>query len=136
LRPSGQATPLPAGAELVALADRAALGLDRAGRSRPLGGGRWAVGAILPLGPPRTALPAYLDDPRAPALRARGYAAVGADENGELVVCGTAFDLQARAADGRGSSDLAARLSAGLRERPSNRLGRQPVRCARGYPCP
>jgi len=135
MRPFGQAIPLPDGAELVALADRAALGLDRAGRPRPLGGGRWAVGAILPLGHLRTALPAYLDEPRAPALRARGYAAVGADENGELVVCGTAFDIQARAADGRGSSDLAARLSAGLRERPSNRLVRQLVRCARDYRC-
>ena len=135
MRPFGQAIPLPDGAELVALADRAALGLDRAGRPRPLGGGRWAVGAILPLGHLRTALPAYLDEPRAPALRPRGYAAVGADANGELVVCGTAFDPQARASDGRGSADLAARLSAGLRERPSNRLVRQLVRCARDYRC-
>jgi len=135
VRAFARAISLPPGTEVVALADREAVGLDRAGRVRPLGDGRWAVGAILPLGHLRTALPAYLDESTAPALRPRGYAAVGADENGELTVCATALEPDARASDGRASSDLAARLSAGLRERPSSRLVRQLVRCARDYRC-
>ena len=67
VRAFARAISLPPGTEVVALADREAVGLDRAGRVRPLGDGRWAVGAILPLGHLRTALPAYLDESTAPA---------------------------------------------------------------------
>ena len=62
VRPFARAISLPPGTEVVALADREAVGLDRAGRVRPLGDGRWAVGAILPLGHLRTALPAMTND--------------------------------------------------------------------------
>src|SRR2546427_426933 len=91
------AIPVPDGTDLVALQARDAIGLDRAGRPRPLGGGRLAVGAILPLGYLRTGLPAYAEDPGAAALAPRAYTAVGADANGELVVSGAVIEPAARA---------------------------------------
>jgi pyruvate-formate lyase-activating enzyme len=134
-RPLQSGIRLPAGTEIVGLPERPALGLDRTGRPRPLGTGRFAVGAILPPGYLRTGLPAYADDERAPALRARGYAAVGADANGELVAAAILIDSEAAAADSRAAPDLAARLNASLRERPSSRVVRQLARCAREYRC-
>jgi pyruvate-formate lyase-activating enzyme len=127
--------PLPAGTEVIALPERDALGLERSGRPRPLGGGRWSVGAILPIGHLRLGLPAYTDDSRHPALRPRAYAAVGADANGELVVAAAVVEPSAVTADGRSAPDLAARMSAALRDRPSNRLVRQLARCAKEYRC-
>jgi len=55
--PLERAIPVPAGTELVPLADRAAIGLDRRGEPRSLGPTRWAVAAILPPGYVRTHLP-------------------------------------------------------------------------------
>lgn len=127
--------PLPAGAEVVPLAGRVALGLDRSGRPHPLGGARWAVGAILPLGYLRVGFPAYVDDATDAALRPRPYAAVGADANGELLVAGVALDAEAPAATSRTAALLTASVSGSLREQPSNRLFRQLARCAREYRC-
>src|SRR3989442_11016584 len=130
-RPLPPAPPLPDGAEVVALPARDAMGLDRAGRPRPLGGGRLAVGAILPLGYLRTGLPAYAEDPGAAALAPRAYTAVGADANGELVVSGAVIEPVARA----DAADLQTKLNAALREHPSNRLVKQLARCAKEYRC-
>lgn len=133
-KPLAHATPLPPGTEVVALSDRDAIGLDRSGRPRPLGGGRWAVGALLPLGHLRIGLPAYAEDPGAAALPPRAYAAVGADANGDLVVAAAAIEASA-GADARGAPDLQARVNASLRDRPSSRIVRQLARCAREYRC-
>jgi pyruvate-formate lyase-activating enzyme len=135
LGPLADALPLPAGTDVVHLPDRAAIGLDRAGRARELGHGRWGVAAIVPIGYVRTALPAYTDDPSAPALRPRAYAAVGADSNGELVVSGVALEPQAGAVDGRTVPDLVARITATQRDHPSSRVLRQLARCAKDYRC-
>src|SRR2546423_13422808 len=48
----------PDGASLIPLAERGALGIDRTGAPRPLGAGRFAVGAVLPPGYVRLAHPA------------------------------------------------------------------------------
>jgi pyruvate-formate lyase-activating enzyme len=133
--PLVQPLPLPAGTDVVPLPGRAAIGLDRAGRARELGPGRWGVGAIVPIGYLRMGLPAYADDLGAPPLRPRGYAAVGADTNGELVVSGAALDVDAGAADGRIASDLVARITATQRDHPSSRVLRQLARCAKDYRC-
>jgi len=125
------AIPVPDGTDLVALQARDAIGLDRAGRPRPLGGGRLAVGAILPLGYLRTGLPAYAEDPGAAPLAPRAYTAVGADANGELVVSGAVIEPAARA----DAADLQTKLNAALREHPSNRLVKQLARCAKEYRC-
>jgi pyruvate-formate lyase-activating enzyme len=132
VRPLAHAIPLPATAEVVPLSDRVAIALDRAGRSRPLGAGRWAVGAILPAGHLRLTLPAYQDDRDRPPLRPRGYTAVGADENGDLVVSAVALETALARAD---VADLVPRVGAALREHPSSRLVRQLARCAKDYRC-
>src|SRR2546429_8382086 len=69
------ALPLPPGTDVVHLPGRLGIGLDRTGRARELGQGRFGVAAILPLGYLRMSLPAYVDDLGSPALPPRAYAA-------------------------------------------------------------
>jgi pyruvate-formate lyase-activating enzyme len=135
LRPLAHAIRLPAGTEVVQLPGRTGVGLDRTGRPRELGAGRFGVGAILPIGYLRMALPAYEEDLAAPPLKPRAYAAVGADADGELVVSAVALDPEAGAADGRGAPDLLARITATQRDHPSSRVLRQLARCAKDYRC-
>jgi len=130
-RPLARAITLPEGAEVVALPARDAIGLDRSGRPRPLGDGRLAVGAILPLGYLRIGLPAYAEDPGAAALAPRAYTAVGADANGDLVVSGVVVEPAGRV----DAADLQTRLNAALRQHPSNRLVKQLARCTKEYRC-
>ena len=135
IRPLVQALPLPVGTDVVHLPGRIGIGLDRAGRARELGQGRFGVAAILPIGYLRTSLPAYLDELGAPPLRPRAYAAVGADTSGQLVVSAVALDAEAGSVDGRSSPDLATRITATQREQPSSRVLRQLARCAKDYRC-
>jgi pyruvate-formate lyase-activating enzyme len=135
IRPLAQAVPLPAGTEVVHLPGRIGIGLDRTGRARELGQGRFGVAAILPMGYLRMSLPAYIDDLGTPPLRPRAYGAVGADKNGQLVVSAIALDPTAGTADGRTDPELAARITATQREQPSSRVLRQLARCAKDYRC-
>ena len=135
IRPLVQASPLPDGTDVIHLSGRAGIGLDRAGRARELGQGRFGVAAVLPIGYLRMSLPAYVDDLGAPPLRPRAYAAVGADPSGQLVVSAIALDTEAGAVDGRSAPDLAARITATQREQPSSRVLRQLARCAKDYRC-
>ena len=102
-----QAWPLPDGADVIHLSGRVGIGLDRTGRARELGQGRFGVAAVLPIGYLRMSLPAYVDDLGAPPLRPRAYAAVGADPSGQLVVSAIALDTEAGAVDGRSAPDSA-----------------------------
>ena len=133
--PLAEALPLPPGADVVHLPGRAGIGLDRAGRARELGPGRFGVAAIVPIGYLRMGLPAYTDDTAAAPLRPRAYAAVGADPSGELVVSAVPVEAEASAYDGRSAPDLASRISATQRDRPSSRVLRQLARCAKDYRC-
>jgi len=133
--PLAHAVRLPAGTEVTPLPGRIGIGLDRSGRARELGAGRFGAGAIVPIGYLRMALPAYEDDPAAPPLKPRAYAAVGADADGELVFSAVALDPEAGAADGRAAPDLGARITATQRDHPSNRVLRQLARCAKDYRC-
>lgn len=126
-----RAVPLPAGAELVPLPDRAAVGLDRRGLPRSLGPARWALGAILPPGHLRTHLPAALIAAGAPALEPLPYAAVAADGRGELVAAAVIVGSAERPEP----VDVSDAITARLRAEPSNRLLRQLARCAREYRC-
>src|SRR5437763_11311896 len=127
------AVPLPTGTEVVHLPGRLGIGLDRTGRPREFGQGRFGVAAILPLGYLRLSLPAYIDDLGSPALRPRAYAAVGANPSGPLVVSAVALDPDAGAVDGRSSADLAARVTATQRDQPSSRVLRQLAPCATAH---
>ena len=133
--PLAQTIRLPAGTEVVQLPGRTSVGLDRTGRVRELGAGRFGVGAIVPIGYLRMALPAYEEDLAAPPLKSRAYAAVGADADGELVVSAVALDPDAGEADGRATPDLLARITATQRDHPSSRVLRQLARCAKDYRC-
>jgi len=133
--PLVEALPLPPGTEVVHLPGRPGIGLDRSGRARELGQGRFGVAAILPTGFLRMTVPAYIDDLGAPALRPRAYAAVGADSSGQLVVSAFALEPDAGNADGRSVPDLSARITATQRDHPSSRVLRQLARCAKDYRC-
>src|SRR5947209_8143231 len=133
--PLAQTIRLPAGTEVVQLPGRTSVGLDRTGRARELGAGRFGVGAIVPIGYLRMALPAYEEDLAAPPLKSRAYAAVGADADGELVVSAVALDPDAGEADGRATPGLLARIIATQRDHPSSRVLRQLARCAKDYRC-
>src|SRR5438552_2237538 len=133
--PLGRAVRLPAGTDVVPLPGRTGIGVDRSGRARDLGAGRFGVAAIVPIGYLRIGLPAYEEDPVAPPLKTRGYAAVGADADGELVVAAIALDTEAGGVDGRAALGLGGRITAMQREHPSNRLLRQLARCAKDYRC-
>ena len=120
---------------MVHLPGRAGIGLDRAGRARELGQGRFGVAAVLPIGYLRMGLPAYIDDLGTQPLRPRAYAAVGADSSGQLVVSALPLDTEAGAIDDRSAPDLAMRITATQRDHPSSRVLRQLARCAKDYRC-
>jgi hypothetical protein len=84
--PLESAIAVPADTELVPLADRAAMGLDRRGEPRSLGPTRWAVAALLPPGYVRTHLPSIDAASDVAPLEPLPYSAVAADSAGELVV--------------------------------------------------
>jgi len=132
--PLERAIPLPAGTQLVPLADRAAMGLDRRGEPRSLGPARWAVAAILPPGYVRTHLPAIDAKSDVARLEPLPYAAVAADAAGELAVAAAQLGGPAAAAVAT-APDLGGAITRRLGAEPSNRLLRQLARCAREYGC-
>src|SRR5437773_9986933 len=75
--PLGHAVRLPAGTDVVPLPGRTGIGVDRPGRARDLGAGRFGVAAIVPIRHLRIGLPAYEEHPVAPPSQPPGYAAVG-----------------------------------------------------------
>jgi pyruvate-formate lyase-activating enzyme len=126
---------LPTGATVLHV-EREAETLDRSGRARGVGAGRLAVAAILPPGHLRTQLPAYADATDKPDLPPRAYAAVAADDAGDLVVAAMLIDRDpTRDVDAYPKAEIAAKVNDALRSRPADRLVRQLARCAREYGC-
>ncbi len=123
---------LPTDAQLIPLADRAAVGIDRRGEPRPLGPARWALAAILRPGHLRTHLPACDPSADIAPLEPLPYTAVAADQRGEVVVAAVSIGPSVPAA----SDDVTSRITERLRAEPSNRLLRQLARCARDHGCP
>ncbi|GAC1696840.1 MAG: hypothetical protein NVS9B6_04410 [Candidatus Limnocylindrales bacterium] len=124
--------PLPPHARVVPLPDRDALGIDRQGRPRSLGAGRWAVAAILGPGHLRTRLPACTGRDDAGPLEAQGYAAVAAGSDGGLVVAAVPTG-ESPAPVAPTEVLLAAAITAGLRAHPSSAALRQLARRAREH---
>jgi hypothetical protein len=125
-----RAIPLPAGTQLVPLADRAAVGLDRRGEPRSLGPARWAVAAILPSGHVRTHLPSIEAAGDIAPLEPLAYSAVAADAGGDLLVAAVALGPATVTPE-----DVGPAITRRLRAEPSNKLLRQLARCAREYRC-
>jgi pyruvate-formate lyase-activating enzyme len=133
--PFSDAVPLPSGATVLHV-EREAETLDRTGRARRVGTGRLAVAAILPPGHLRTQLPAYADATDKPDLTPRAYAAVAADDAGDLVVAAALIDRDAtHHIDAYPKAEIASKVNEALRSRPADRLIRQLARCAREYGC-
>lgn len=130
-----EAVPIPRGTRLLPI-DREAEGLDRAGRPRALGRGRLALAAILPPGHARLLFPAYRDDRAARDLDPLAYAAVAADERGDLVVAAAMLaPAPVAATEGGAAHDTIHDTVDALRSHPANSLARQLARCAREHAC-
>ena len=123
--------PLPDGAPVAPLADRAALGIDRRGQPRSLGPARWALAAILRPGHLRTHLPAVEPAAGVSPLEPLPYAAVAADARGELLVAA----IELNGVPPATAEDVGPAITRRLRAEPSNTLLRQLARCAREYRC-
>jgi pyruvate-formate lyase-activating enzyme len=133
--PFTDAVALPAGASVTHL-EREAETLDRSGRARGVGAGRLAVAAVLPPGYLRTQFPAYADATDKPDLTPRAYAAVAANDVGELVVAAMLIDRDpTHDLDAYPKAEIASRVNEALRSRPADSLIRQLARCAREYGC-
>ncbi len=130
--PFTEGIPLPAGSRLVPLA-RDAVAYDRGGRERTLAKGRLALGAVLPRSYVRHHFPAYRDERGAPPLEALPYAAVAADERGDLVVAAVRLAGESAPAAPADADDVEGR--AAMRAHPANVLARQLARCARLNVC-
>jgi hypothetical protein len=129
--PLDRAIPLPAGTQLVPLADRAAVGLDHRGLPRSLGPARWALAAILRPGYVRTHLPSTDAANDTAPLEPLPYTAIAADARGELVVAAVEISASAPLT----KDDVTAAITRRLAAEPSNKLLRQLARCARDYHC-
>jgi pyruvate-formate lyase-activating enzyme len=144
--PRGYARPLPAFAQLASLPGRRPVGLDPdTGRATELDRvqvGRktvrpWAVGAVLPPGWTRTALPAYRKGALAPVLPQWAYTCAGWDEEqGGHVAYALHTDRRGHwdPAD-HSTPELSALVEQRLRREPDNPLLRQLARCALEWRC-
>ncbi|MDI3281187.1 MAG: radical SAM protein, partial [Bacillota bacterium] len=131
--------PLPPGAEVAVLPGRSPLGVDRRGRAAVVSSeGRqplWAVGALLPPGYLRLALPAWEKEEGAPPLGLFGYTALAGRKN-RLYVAALPLDPDPRW-DPRHYNlpGLAELVAQRRRASPSNRLLAHLAHCAEVYHC-
>jgi len=126
--------PLPHGSELMYLPGRTALGLKRQTLG-PIGRGRQAVAAILPVGYTRLLLPAYEKQAGAPVLPLFGYTAV-AWSRGQIWVAASRSDENSKWDPAKyNGKDLARRIAAVRKELPDNRLVEHLAHCSLEWHC-
>jgi len=129
--------PLPPGASLVVLPERAAAAVDRRGRFVPYPRtGAQAVAALLPQGYLRTLLPGYR--PTKEMLPLFGYAGVAWLDNGLWVTAipaATSADLQRWEPSRFNTPDLASLIATRRQEFGRNRILEQLIYCAQNYGC-
>lgn len=77
--------PLPQGASLTMIPNRAAVVMNKKGQFTIYPHEGWVMGALLPQGYTRTLLPAFINDKKAPLLPLFGYAA--GVRNGRRILC-------------------------------------------------
>lgn len=131
--------PLPPGAEVAILPGRSPLGMDRRGRATVISsdgrGPLWAVGALLPPGYLRLALPAWEKEKEAPPLGLFGYTAL-ASRKGRLYAAALALDPEPRWDPRHYNLPELAHLVAERRQNsPENRLLAHLAHCAEVYRC-
>ena len=126
--------PLPPGSELMYLPGRTAMGIKRNGQV-PMGRGRQAVAAILPVGYTRLLLPAYQRASGAPVLPLFGYTAA-AWGNGQIWVAAMQSDENSKWDPAKyNGKDLARRIAAVRKELPDNRLVEHLAHCSLEWHC-
>ena len=126
--------PLPAGAELMYLPGRRAIGVKRNACS-PLGRGKFAVAAILPVGHTRLLLPAFQKMDSAPVLPLFGYTAV-AWGKGRFWVAAMRSDETDKWNPAHYNGPELSRLIARVKhDLPDNRLVEHLAHCSRQWHC-
>ena len=127
--------PLPEGASLTMIPNRAPVVIDDNDQFVLYPGEGWVMGALLPQGYTRTLLPAFVNRDGADGLPLFGYAAVFA-QDGELYVAAVPTDEDYKwNPQYFNTADLTARVEALQRKFPENRLLRQLGHCALEYGC-
>ena len=127
--------PLPQGATLTMIPQRAAVVMDKKGNFVKYPKEGWTMGALLPQGYTRTLLPAFNNEEKAPLLPHLGYAAVCA-KNGELYVAALATDEDDHWNPKHfNTADLAHRVAELKKKMPQNRLIEHLGNCALEYGC-
>lgn len=127
--------PLPEGASLTMIPNRAPVVIDDEGKFTLYPESGWVMGALLPQGYTRTLLPAFLNQEGADGLPLFGYAGVFA-QDGELYVAAVPTDEDYKwNPQYFNTEDLADRVDALKKKFPDNRLLEQLGHCALTYGC-
>lgn len=127
--------PLPQGASLTMIPNRAAVVMNKKGQFTIYPHEGWVMGALLPQGYTRTLLPAFINDKKAPLLPLFGYAAVCAMD-GEFYVAAVATDEDDHWNPKHFSTPELPHLVQKLRDKmPNNRLIEHLGHCALTYGC-
>ena len=127
--------PLPEGASLTMIPNRAPVVIDDEGHFTLYPESGWVMGALLPQGYTRTLLPAFLNQDGADSLPLFGYAGVFA-QDGELYVAAVPTDEDYKwNPQYFNTEDLAERVDALKKKFPENRLLEQLGHCALTYGC-
>lgn len=127
--------PLPEGASLTMIPNRAPVVINDEDQFVLYPGEGWVMGALLPQGYTRTLLPAFMNQEGADSLPLFGYSAVFA-QDGELYVAAVPTDEDYKWNPRFFNTDELAELVEGLKNKfPENRLLKQLGHCALEYGC-
>ncbi|TYP69450.1 radical SAM protein [Paenibacillus methanolicus] len=127
--------PLPEGATLVGLPHTRPIGIDASGNMRPLPGDVQAVGALLPQGFTRLAIPGYMKTDKTQKLPLFGYSAVVWKDGGFYVAAHATDDPERWNPDNCDRGDVNTGVERLLAKYPENRLYKHLSHCALGYEC-
>jgi pyruvate-formate lyase-activating enzyme len=128
--------PLPEGATLVSLPYTRPIGIDPdTGEMRPFPGDAQAVGALLPQGYTRLAVPAYVKTDRARKLPLFGYTAVVWKDGGFHVAAQRTDDPEPWNPLNCDRGELEKGVETLLARYPENRVYQHLSHCALGYEC-
>ncbi|MFB9330674.1 radical SAM protein [Paenibacillus aurantiacus] len=127
--------PLPEGATLVGLPYTRPIGIDASGNMRPLPGDVQAVGALLPQGFTRLAIPGYMKTDKTQKLPLFGYSAVVWKDGGFYVAAHATDDPERWNPDNCDRGDVESGVERLLAKYPENRLYKHLSHCALGYEC-
>jgi len=128
--------PLPDGATLVGLPFTRPIGMDpETGEMVPLTGGEQAVGALLPQGFTRYAIPGYVKSDKTQKLPLFGYSAVVWKDGGFHVAARRSDDPEPWNPDNCDRRELEVQVESLLAKYPENRLYKHLSNCALGYEC-